>query len=663
MFQEKNLSKLIIFTPIVLIILVTTLVTYTQISHLETRFNKDSAKLKQKLIQEEKNKLAQKINGLDDYINYKQSTTKELLNRQIKKRVEIIYDVALNKYNTNTGIVSNEKIKKDLIEDLSQITFEHGTYYFVKEYKNNKIIPLLYPAKKEFVGKDISNVKDKEHQSFLQTCKKILKKSNEGFVEYLLHKQDLKIKDFNKISYIKRFEPFNWLIGYGKYKIDIENQIKSEVLNRVNLLKDNSNQTIFIYDKDFKNITNNYFSGYFVEELRKKVNENFKYKKYDKIYFFWTKNYEKLISYKFVKKWDWVIFSSIDLKNLENSIIEVLGTKKHEEDKFINYSIKIAFVVILFGSLLTLFLSKKIEMLFKEYKTNIESQKSALKNINATLESKVNDKTKQLEKLNLQLKEKVDIEVHKNRKKDQMLFNQSKMASMGEMIGNIAHQWRQPLSTISTAASGMSIKIDYNLATQEELKKDLKSIVDTTLYLSETIEDFRSFFKATKIKKRFCLEELIKKDLNIMHSSLKNHHIKVFKELEKIELYTIENELTQAILNILTNAKDALLEKVDNTKAKRYIFVKSYKKDEYVYIQIKDNAGGINKKIIDKVFEPYFTTKHQSQGTGIGLYMTREIIVKHLHGEIFAKNVEFKHQDEIYLGACFEIKLPVNKLT
>ncbi len=174
-----------------------------------------------------------------------------------------------------------------------------------------------------------------------------------------------------------------------------------------------------------KNITRTKLENFVLTDLKLHIERKFNLKDFEKINFYWTKNYEKLIAYKLIKDWNWVILTSIDLRNLENSIIDVLGTKKNEEDKFLNNSIKIAFLVILFGSLLTLLLSKKIEMIFKKYKTNIESQKCALKNMNATLESKVNEKTEELEKLNMRLKDKVDEEVLKNRKKTRCyLINQ-----------------------------------------------------------------------------------------------------------------------------------------------------------------------------------------------------------------------------------------------
>jgi signal transduction histidine kinase len=659
MFQEKNLSKLIIFTPIVLIILLTTLVTYTQVRSTEKKFNEDISRLKEKLILEEKNKLSQKLTTMDDYIKYKKTTQKQIMNEKIKKRVEIAYDIISNKYNSYTGIASNKDIKKDLIQSLAQIRFENDTYYFVLEDTKKTIIPYLYPINKKLENQNIIDIENKEHQDFLQKYRKTFYKSNEGFIQYLFKKLN-SLSNCEKISYIKKFEPFNWFVGYGKYKSDIDKQIKDEVVNRVEFIKNSSKQTIVIYDKEFKNITKTKLDNFIISDLKTNIKKSFDLKDFEKINFYWTKNYEKLIAYKLIKDWNWIILTTIDLRHLENSIIDVLGTKKNEEDKFLNNSIKIAFLVILFGSLLTLLLSKKIELIFKKYKTNIESQKCALKNMNATLESKVDEKTEELEKLNMKLKDKVDEEVLKNRKKDQMLFNQSKMASMGEMIGNIAHQWRQPLSTISTAASGMSIKIDYDLASKEELKKDLELIVDTTQYLSHTIEDFRSFFKATKDKEKFCLTKLIKKDINIMNSAFKNNFIEVVYEFEDVELNTIQNELTQSILNILTNAKDALSQ---NSSKNRLIIIKTFIKDRFVFITIQDNGGGIDEKIMDKIFEPYFTTKHQSQGTGIGLYMTREIVVKHLNGTIKVKNKNFKHKEKEYLGACFEIKLPLDSLT
>jgi len=138
-------------------------------------------------------------------------------------------------------------------------------------------------------------------------------------------------------------------------------------------------------------------------------------------------------------------------------------------------------------------------------------------------------------------------------------------------------------------------------------------------------------------------------------ASFKTHNIEVIENIQKIEITALENELMQAILNIVKNAKDILITMPQEKR--RLIFINIYKQNKNIVIEIKDNGGGIPKDIIDKVFEPYFTTKHKSQGTGIGLYMTESIITKHLHGEVNVENIEYVYEDKKYVGALFKIVL------
>lgn len=229
-------------------------------------------------------------------------------------------------------------------------------------------------------------------------------------------------------------------------------------------------------------------------------------------------------------------------------------------------------------------------------------------------------KTKELEELNDKLKNRFKEEVRKNRKKDQLLYSQSKMASMGEMIGNIAHQWRQPLSTISTIASGNSLKMEFDILEKDELKKDFSKIVDTTKHLSDTIEDFRNFFHENKSFEEFDLTDLLKKNLSLISASFQNSYITVVENYNSVKIRAIKNELLQATLNILNNARDALLE---IEESKRFIVIDIYSDDKYAYICIKDSAGGVPDNIKDDIFKAHFTTKDQKSGTGIGLYMTK----------------------------------------
>ena len=244
-------------------------------------------------------------------------------------------------------------------------------------------------------------------------------------------------------------------------------------------------------------------------------------------------------------------------------------------------------------------------------------------------------------------------------KKEKLLLQQSKMAAMGEMLQNIAHQWRQPLSLISTASTGLLVKKEMKIPTT--IKEDmhiLNTINDATQHLSETINAFRDFFNPNKEKINFKLQNVYRKTLNIVETRFKSMDIEIIENLEDISITNLDNELIQVIMNLLNNARDILSTITDMQK--KLIFVNIYKKDNNIIISVKDNGGGIDDKIINKVFEPYFTTKHQSQGTGIGLYMCQEIITKHMGGELTVSNQSFSYKDIEYTGAEFKIQFPLN---
>jgi len=241
--------------------------------------------------------------------------------------------------------------------------------------------------------------------------------------------------------------------------------------------------------------------------------------------------------------------------------------------------------------------------------------------------------------------------------KEQILFQQSKMASMGEMIGNIAHQWRQPIAIISMWANNIIADIDMDEVENENLRKYAININDQTKHLSSTIDDFRNFFIPNKEKKIFEIERCIKKTMNLLTASFNIHNIEVITDIDNVEVSGLENELTQSILNIIKNAKDILVMLPDDSR--RLLFIRVYKKKNNAIVEIKDNGGGVSKNIINKIFEPYFTTKHKSQGTGIGLYMTETIITKHFNGHVVVKNVTYNYDSVEYRGALFTVKIPL----
>ncbi len=244
------------------------------------------------------------------------------------------------------------------------------------------------------------------------------------------------------------------------------------------------------------------------------------------------------------------------------------------------------------------------------------------------------------------------------KEQEKLLVDQSKLAAMGEMIANIAHQWRQPLSVISTGVTGMQLQKEYGILSDEEFNKTCKFIDKNVQYLSNTIDDFRNFIKGDNNKTIFDLEKQIHSVLHLVEGSTKRHDITIVLDLQNdIKINGYENELIQCFMNIYNNAKDALIQ---NDIEKKYIFISANTKKDHIEINIKDNANGIPTEILPKIFEQYFTTKHKSVGTGLGLNMTYNIIVERMNGTIQAINEEYTYNDKNYKGANFIIKLPLS---
>jgi len=248
--------------------------------------------------------------------------------------------------------------------------------------------------------------------------------------------------------------------------------------------------------------------------------------------------------------------------------------------------------------------------------------------------------------------------VTKEKEKDNLIIEQSRYAAMGEMIGNIAHQWRQPLSSISAIATGAKLRYKNNLISDEELNETFVKIKEHTLHLSKTIDDFRDFFIKNKKKEEFNIVDIVNKSITLIEASYKSNNInlKIKKSQDIFLVNGSGSELSQVFLNILNNAKDVLVEK--NILNKIVLF-EILKDNDAVIVNISDNAGGIASDISQKVFEPYFTTKHKSQGTGIGLFMSKRIIEQHFEGSINTTNNEFEIDGEKYFGAqfCIQLKL------
>jgi len=251
------------------------------------------------------------------------------------------------------------------------------------------------------------------------------------------------------------------------------------------------------------------------------------------------------------------------------------------------------------------------------------------------LENKIHNIIKQIHLQNDYL-----IQQEQIKQQELEMLTQSKNAQMGEMIGNIAHQWRQPLSVISTAATGIQIKKELGYIEEEEEMKLLESINTNAQFLSQTIDTFRDYIKEEKELHEVVIQDRINIALKIIDAAIENSSITLINNANNhspVKLTLIVGELSQVIINLINNAKDILVEKdIEN----KWIKVDLETTNDSVIITIEDNGGGVPLDIKDRIFDPYFTTKHKSQGTGLGLHMSKEIMEKHLNGKLYVKNSE-----------------------
>ncbi len=550
----------------------------------------------------------------------------------IKERIDILA-LKINSFYENEIDKSKNNLKEKL--DIAHKVIENL-------YENNKHLNKIELRK-------LINLKIKELNFF---------KNKDGYffirkLSYIKRQDNRNQESYDKIEFIKEFKPLNIYIGMKLYTENIKSVAHDETLKFISKIKYIDNSYIFIISKEGKILfhKNNKIVNVPIEKLDieiqktihkimkiKNESKNGKYVKYNqpKSLFNDTSELKKISYVKHIDIYNWIIGTGIYTHKLNQYINKKNSLLKSRLVEDIRKTIMISLTVSIIIIIILLTISRKINNSFRYY-----SQKEK-------------DNHDELTKLNIQLEKQVEKQVNEIRKKDLILNQKSKLTSMGEMLGNIAHQWRQPLSAISTLASGIRVQKDMGLIDDEQLDKDLAGIVDTTIVLSNTIDDFRNFYSPNKEKNYFELSNTINKVLNLISVNIKNLNIELIINVENIKIFSFENELIQVLLNLLNNAKDALF-KITGT---RLIFIESIKTNNQLEINIYDNAKGIDSNIIDKVFEPYFTTKFKSQGTGIGLYMTRNIIESSLNGRIETSNKTYIYKDNKYSGALFNIKLP-----
>lgn len=263
-------------------------------------------------------------------------------------------------------------------------------------------------------------------------------------------------------------------------------------------------------------------------------------------------------------------------------------------------------------------------------------------------EESLKERQREIEELNATLERRLQEELEKSRQKDVIMMHQSRLAAMGEMIGLIAHQWRQPLNALNLLLFNIKDFFEEKKLTETTIENFIDNGVKMIMKMSTTIDDFRNFFKPCREQEEFSINKIIKDTLSLVAASFKYNNISVIvNEMEEIIGVGFPNEYSQVILNILNNAKDAIV----NKGIAGEIIIDVFYENKFAVVKIKDNGEGIPKDILNKIFEPYFTTRSGEEGTGLGLYLSKVIIEEHMNGYINVQNTDD--------GTEFKITTPI----
>ncbi len=521
-------------------------------------------------------------------------------------------------------------IKQEVLTNIKSLKYKDKEHVFVLE-ENGEILSNKYLA---LSGKSIYQQEETKH---LKELSEKNKKELENGI-FISHDSN----KYKKISYLKLVKDWNWIIGISFNIKDIESVIKE----KQNILEKKYNAYLM----------NSFFiSGILILILL--AISVFVSMYIEKIFYKYKTQLEKkqktlIRAQRTAQIGDW----NLDVKTMKayfsKETLNILGLSTLHENKN-GYKFLKKLISEENWQELDLAIKNamknedKISCLFK-IKRGLDKEIAWI-----DIKGKFNSTDKNIYGTIQDITDRKKIEIEKE-EKETLLYRQSKMAAMGEMISNIAHQWRQPLSAISTASTGTKIQKEMGSLSDKELFQALDGINNSAQYLSQTIEDFRLFFSPSENKiSEFKISNTLKKTLNLISAQFAAKDIEIIKNIEEMEILSLENELIQVLVNLLNNSRDALL----NIKGRRLIFIDISNVNNSLLIEIYDNGKGIQEDIIDRIFEPYFTTKHQSQGTGIGLYMTQEIITKLLNGTIEVKNSTFTYENIEYKGGKFSIKL------
>jgi len=521
----------------------------------------------------EKERLKEKLKNMVDFINYYDNQSSDKIKQDVKHIVSVTVNMANNLYKKYRDTKSEDEIKQMILSALDEMKFEGNMgYLFVLDLDGNVMLHI----DKKLQGTNILNIQDTHGKYIIKKFNKVLKKDGEGFVDYYWYiTTDNKNTMHYKISFVKMLKCYDWYIGAGEYLKYMKKFVQKDILEYVRSNARFYNGNFFIFDKYEKIV--------FHPDKDISINLN----SYKDIGLHIDNN--ELSYTKYIDEYGWYVVATRSLEDIKKTI-EIRSKesdKKQQSDTKTNfYLLAISWIISL---LLSLYLSNIINRLLQNYKDQIHESN------------------------------------------EQLIF-QSRQALIGELFSMIAHQWRQPVNKIASILALLRYDLVSNAPSHKDIDQKCEDIENSIEFMSETIDDFRTFYKPKEHTEVVNLKELIEQSLIFMEAAINKKDIKIVTDLTEARYRLYANEFLQVMLNLIKNAIDAIDERG---------FIKitlKNEKNKKTIITVEDDGKGIEDKNISKLFDPYFTTKKESMG--LGLYMTKMIVEKHMGGNISVKKLK-----------------------
>jgi len=582
--RSTRITTLIILFPLI------TLLLYGALSHLFFFYtkNKDTAhelaRYEKVLMDAQKSNLIEKVENLTRFIRYYNYRSGDKIKKEVKSIIYVAASIANNLYHRYHKEMDEASLKKLIISALRCVTFEHNVgYIFMQDKKGNVTI---HPDP-NIVGTNTLNLRDVNGKYLIKEFLGVLEAHGEGFVDYYWHIPGKDAKEmYYKITFVKMLDMYEWYIGAGEYLKYMTRQVSREMLAYI---RDNAYfKGGYLFVSDSKN------KILFHPENRKI--EDLEHLRMEGIY----TDDEKIAFTAYVAEYDWYITAVQDLKEIRKTITEKKEQSATLVAKDIRTNLYLIVVMWIISLLFSLALSSIVNKKLKQY------------------EQKLSDTN------------------------DRLIF-QSRQALIGELFSMIAHQWRQPINKIASILALLRFNTPNEKPDYQVLDQKFQEIEDSVEFMSDTIDDFRTFYQPKEGSEVVDLKLLIQKSIDFLSGNIRKKDIKVTTDLEEVSCQMYGNEFLQVMINLIKNACDAV-------EQRGTISVTLSRDAQQAVIIVEDDGAGIPPEYRDKIFDPYFSTKIDSMG--LGLYMSKMIIERHLNGVVEVSS--------LVQGTQFTLKLTCN---